>query len=250
MKLNGKVKIVAQKSKRIISSRLQHLHANSDFNRRRIFRRLCTITVGGTVFVLLLNLFGCAPVKKSNLTLSASPSSAADDLIYFADATGTIHALQSGGQTLWQYSLGKDLNERQSGAAAGDIRIDRLFARSGKKLFGQATVETGENAGRTILFALDANRLLWFKDAPAPEPNGSPLAIGNDALYLAGKDGVLYAFAKDDGRLLWQYQVSLGTIGAPTVGADGMIYVTGARRNLHAVGTDGVQKWVAETKPD
>ncbi|MDQ6785414.1 MAG: PQQ-binding-like beta-propeller repeat protein [Acidobacteriota bacterium] len=184
------------------------------------------------------------------MSVTASPNAAADDLIYFADATGTIHALQSeDGKLLWQYSLHDDLAKRQNNQT-GDIRIDRLFARSGRKLFSLATEETGASSGHTILFALEANQLLWFKDAPSPEPNGSPIAVGDDAIYLAGKDGVLYAFARNDGRLLWQYQVSLGTIGAPSVGADGTIYVTGARRNLHAINANGIEKWVTETKPE
>lgn len=201
------------------------------------------------LLLLCLNFYGCAVGKQNNPILTASPSSSADDWIYFADARGTIHVLQSDGKALWQYSLLDDLAKLQNSEAAGDIRIDRLFARSERKLFGLAKIETGASAGHFILFAMEANRLLWLKDVPPPEPNGSPVAIGSDAAYLAGNDGTLYAFARGDGHLLWQYQVSLGKIGAPSVAADGVVYVTGARQNLHAVGSDGVQKWVVETKP-
>ncbi len=125
---------------------------------------------------------------------------------------------------------------------------DYLTARSGGKLFGLATQETGRNAGNTILFALDGNHLLWKTDVPYPEQNGAPIAIGPTGVYEAGDDGTLYAFARSDGHALWKYQVSRGTLGAPTVGADGTIYVTGPRHNLHAVVPDGTQRWVAETQ--
>lgn len=100
-----------------------------------------------------------------------------------------------------------------------------------------------------ILYALDDGKLMWFKDSPRPEPDGTPMVIGDKALYLAGNDGDLYAFARTDGRILWQYQVSPGRIGPPSLGSDGMIYVSGPRHNLHAVDVDGNQRWTFETTP-
>ena len=200
------------------------------------------------VSLLTICIVGCFATQKSNLIISASPSTAADGLVYFSDAAGTIHALQSDGQTLWQYSLTDDRREQQK-EAIGEIRIDRLFARSDKKLYALARIETGAKAGNMLLFALADKRLLWFTDAPQPEPDGTPVAIGDNALFLAGKDGKLYAFARDDGRVLWTYQVSMGKIGSPSLGADGLIYITGARHNLHAVDSDGKQRWTVETNP-
>jgi outer membrane protein assembly factor BamB len=55
---------------------------------------------------------------------------------------------------------------------------------------------------------------------------------------------VLYAYAREDGRELWRYRVSEAAISSPTVGRDGTIYVTGPRRNLHAVSPEGKQLWV------
>lgn len=89
------------------------------------YRRIVT----GTLLLLSLSFLGCAGGRRSNLTVTASPSAAADDLIYFADATGTTHALQAeSGKQLWQYSLGEDLAKRQDNQA-GDLRIDRLLVR-------------------------------------------------------------------------------------------------------------------------
>ncbi len=207
--------------------------------------------IGFLLSVLFLSLAGCVPIKSGNPILTAAssqaPSStAAADSVYFADATGTIHALKNDGAEKWRYSLLTDLKERQNRDIA-DVQIDRLYSKSGGRLFGIATVATGGEAGRAFLFALAENRLLWVEPIILPEPNGSPVAIGELGVYLAGNDGVLYSYDINDGHPLWQYQVSTGIIGAPAIGANETIYVTGPRQNLHAVSSRGKQLWVVET---
>lgn len=196
-----------------------------------------------TFAVLLFLLSGCS--RKRGPILSAPPSAAADNDVYVADED-RVRALRADGKEQWSYSLGDEL-VRVDKEASRDIRIDSLVARSGGKLFGLALEETGKRAGRRILFAMDSNRLLWHREAPYPSQDVMPLAVGNTAVYEAGEDGQLYAFARDDGKLQWQYRVSGGPLGAPTVGGDGTIYITGPRHNLHAVAPDGTPRWVIET---
>ena len=133
---------------------------------------------------------------------------------------------------------------KRDNTVSHDLRIDSLSARSSGKIFGLATELSGRNAGGVLLFALEHNRLLWYAAAPSPEQNGSPLAIGPSTLYESAQDGALYAFARADGKQLWKYQVGQGRLSAPTVGADGTIYLTGPNHNLHAVATDGQQRWM------
>ena len=196
---------------------------------------------------MVLTFAGCAAQHSNSPLLSAPPSAAADNDIYLADAGGRIRALRPDGTQQWVFSLPEEI-VRLDNTISRDIRIDYLAARSGGKLFGLATEETGHNVGNTILFSMDGNHLLWKAGVPFPEQNGAPIAIGPDAMYESGDDGVLYAFSRVDGHLLWKYQVSQGTLGSPTIGADGTIYVTGPRHNLHAVAPDGTQRWVAETQ--
>ena len=193
----------------------------------------------------LLVASGCSSRTRGPL-LSAPPSAAADNDVYVADAD-RIRALRPDGKEQWTYSLADDL-ARLDNEASRDIRIDFLVARSGGKLFGLAMQESGRHAGRRILFALDGNRLIWHREVAYPSQGITPLAVGSDAVYEAGEDGVLYAFARMDGKPLWHYRVSGGPLGAPTVGADGTIYITGPRHNLHAVGPDGTPRWVIETQ--
>lgn len=189
----------------------------------------------------------CGAPRAKHPLLSAAPSAAADNDIYIADAEGHIRALRPDGTEQWNLSVPDEI-VRLDSSASRDIRIDYLAARSGGKLFGLATYETGRKAGETILFALEGNRLLWQAVVPYPEQSGAPIAISPTAVYEAGDDGTLYAFARSDGHQLWKYRVSQGTLGAPTIGADGTVYVTGPRHNLHAIAPDGSQRWVAETQ--
>jgi outer membrane protein assembly factor BamB len=206
-------------------------------------RRLTFIILVG----IMLITASCAPIHSNRPLLSAAPSAAADNDIYITDSEARIRALRPDGTEQWVFSLPDEIVRRDN-EASHDIRIDYLTARSGGKLFGLATQETGQRAGRTILFALDGNHLLWQTSVPYPAQNGVPIAIGSNAVYEASDDGALYAFAWTDGHRLWKYQVSGGTLGAPTVGADGTIYVTGASYNLHAITPDGTPRWKIETQ--
>lgn len=199
-------------------------------------------------FALLALLASCGRQPRRAPLLSAAPPSAtADNDIYLADGAGRIRALRPDGTEQWSYSLAEDLARAEQGAAH-DIRINYLAARSGGKLFCLATLASGARSGETILFALDKNHLLWQRTVPTPAQAVAPLAIGQDAIYEAGTDGVLYAFARNDSHPLWQFRVSDGALGSPAVGADGTVYVTGPRRNLHAIAPDGSERWVVETQ--
>lgn len=202
-----------------------------------------SVVIVGTILMLC----GCGTRDSNRPLLTAPPSAAADNDVYLADAAGRIRALQPDGKEQWAFSLPDEIR-RLDNSASSDFRINYLLARSGGKLFGLATQETGRNAGKTILFALDGNHLLWQVGVPYPEQNSAPVAIGPTAVYEAGDDGILYAFARADGHQLWKYQVSQGSLGSPTVGVDGTVYVTGPQYNLHALAPDGSQRWVIETQ--
>ena len=194
-----------------------------------------------------LVLASCGSQRSNRPLLSVAPSAAADNDVYVADQFGKIRAFRADGSEQWNLSLPNELLKRDN-TISHDLRIETLAARSAGKVFGLATELSGRNAGRTLLFALDQNQLLWFAAVPYPEQNGYPLAIGANAVYEAAQDGALYAHARADGNQVWKYQVGQGRLGAPTVGADGTIYVTGPNYNLHAVSPDGKQRWVVSTQ--
>ena len=200
------------------------------------------------LFICLpLVLTSCGSQRSNRPLLSVAPSAAADNDVYLADQFGTIRAFRSDGSEQWNLSLPDELVKRDN-TISHDLRIETLSARSAGKIFGLATQLSGRNAGGTLLFALDQNQLLWYAATAYPEPNGSPLTIGPSAIYEAAQDGALYAYARTDGKQIWKYQVGQGSVGSPTVGTDGTIYVTGPNYNMHAVSPDGKQRWVVSTQ--
>lgn len=203
-----------------------------------------TVIVLTTITLLLL---GCGRQQATTPLLTTPPSTAVDNDIYVADNRARIRAFRPDGSEQWTVSLPDEITSRDS-TASRDIRIDYLAARSAGKLFGLATELSGSHMGSTILFALDANHLLWQTEAPYPQQNGAALALGSDAVYEAAQDGVLYAFSRLDGKQIWKYQVSQGPLGSPRVSLDGTIYVTGPNYNLHAITPDGKQRWVRGTQ--
>jgi outer membrane protein assembly factor BamB len=192
-------------------------------------------------------MLGCGRDRSAIPLLTTPPSTAVDNDIYVADERGRIRALRPDGSEQWIVSLSDEITRRDN-TTSRDIRIDYLAARSSGKLFGLATQLSGAHSGGTILFALDASKLVWQSEAAYPQQNGAALAVGSDAVYEAGQDGVLYAFSRVDGKQIWKYQVSNGPLGSPTVSADGTIYVTGPNYNLHAITPDGKQRWVHGTQ--
>jgi outer membrane protein assembly factor BamB len=168
------------------------------------------------------------------------------DAIYVADSSGRIHSFGTDGREAWVYPLADEL-ARSYGRSSRDFQVQSLVA-EGDKLYGLAVQLTGGHAGEVYLFALDGARLAWRQVVPTPTRQGRALAIGAQALFMAGDDGALYAFSLADGHLLWQHQTSGGPLGPPLVGADGNVYVVGAGNRLHAISPDGRELWRVEVR--
>jgi outer membrane protein assembly factor BamB len=197
---------------------------------------------------LMLTAESCTPSGTDEPVVSVAPTATATDAVYVADSVGRIRAFSLDGTKQWSVSLGDEIS-RLNGRDSHDIRIKYLAAERDGKLFGLASQLTGEHAGQSYLFALNEDHIVWQRSVPYPPQGVAPLAVGQTALYLAANNGSLSAFARADGNPLWQYRVSRGALGSPTVGADGTIYVAGANQDLHAVGTDGKARWVVKTQP-
>jgi outer membrane protein assembly factor BamB len=197
---------------------------------------------------LMLVATSCRPAATNEPVVSVAPTAAATDAVYVADGVGRLRAFSLDGTERWSVSLGDEIS-RLNGRDSHDIRIKYLAAERDGKLFGLARQLTGAHTGDTFLFALNGNHIVWQRSVPYPSQGVAPLAVGQTAVYLAANDGTLSAFGRADGNPLWQYRVSQGALGSPTVGADGTIYIAGDDQDLHAVGTDGKPRWVVKTRP-
>lgn len=187
----------------------------------------------------VVTLANCAPSTRGPVV--GVSHAVASEAVYVVDADGRVHALRPDGREKWIYPLAEQL-ARAFGRSSRDFQVQSLLAENGW-VYGLATQLTGGHAGEVYLFALDGERLVWQRIVPTPIRQGRALTVGEQALFMAGDDGTLYAFARTDGRLLWQHRTSGGPLSTPLVGADGTIYVVGAGNNLHAIAPDGQEKW-------
>ena len=124
-------------------------------------RNLESLIVLTTITLLLL---GCGRQRSTTPLLTTAPSTAVDNDIYVADEHARIRAFRADGSEQWSASLPDEITSRDN-TASRDIRIDFLAAHSAGKLFGLATQLSGSHTGATILFAFDANHLLWHVEA-------------------------------------------------------------------------------------
>ncbi len=205
------------------------------------------------VSALLLGLSGCLrqPSPRPFLSvprasLDVPPATAPDNRVYVVEEGSRIRALDENGKEQWVYSVADGLAD-VSNHSSRDFQILFLVARTQGRLFGLATQQTGARAGQTYLFATVNNRSFWQKDVPPPTNLMPPVAVDSKAVYEAGSEGILHAFAQTDGHLLWQRQITEGPLGSLTIGSDGTIYVIGPLGRLHAITPDGSEKWAIKT---
>ena len=189
-------------------------------------------------------LLACNTPDSFQTTLTAPARAISDNDIYVSDRFGTIHALRPDGTEQWAVKLSAEIARIANAPVSRDLIVEFLAADPNGKVFGLAMEESGGSRGQRIMFALDANRLLWQQEVPYPSKGKGSVTISRDSVVLAGNDGVLYSYDKSSGNLIWQYKVSNEHLGEPASGADGTIYVTGVQHELHAVGTDGTPQWV------
>lgn len=70
----------------------------------------------------------------------------------------------------------------------------------------------------------------------------APIALADDGTLMAAtEDGWLYAISPG-GRVAWRFQIG-PTVGAPSVGEDGTVYVENKEQQVFAIAADGAQKW-------
>ncbi len=189
---------------------------------------------------------GCVQQPAATSRLSVPPATAPDDVLYVVEGAGQIRAIEPNGKTRWTFSVAEAV-AKANNRSSHDFQIVYIVARGGDRLFGLATQLTGEHTGQTYLFALAGDHLVWQKETPPPTSIAPPIAASADSLYEATYNGLIYAFARADGRMTWQRRISEGQIGSLTIGSDGTIYAIGPLGHLHAINPDGSERWAIET---
>lgn len=102
--------------------------------------------------------------------------------------------------------------------------------------------ERGDQFG-SLVGAVPAAKptLRWSFSAPAGF-SGGPAVAADGTVYLAGRDGTLYALERD-GQARWTMPLAAPPVGGPALSTDGMIYVSDQEGGLSAYTATGERRW-------
>ena len=100
----------------------------------------------------------------------------------------------------------------------------------GSAVARQETTSNDPSRGRGRLVALDAatGSVVWARRLPSPDFGCATVA--GDVVFTSTYAGVAYAFATDDGRLLWRERLRVGVNACPAVVGGMIIFGAGIRQ--------------------
>lgn len=158
---------------------------------------------------------------KIDTRITSSPAIAPDGTIYFGSVDGRLYAVNPDGTAKWAFQAG---NEITASPAIGNDGTIYIGSRD-KKMY--AITPDGKpkwtfTVGGIIL---------------------SSAAVTSDALYFGSDDNTLYVLTLD-GKLKWKFSAKSNIIASPALWKDGTVYLYEINGALHALSSDGVEKWV------
>ena len=112
----------------------------------------------------------------------------------------------------------------------------------GSAIDRQELTELEPTQGRGRLVALDAasGRTLWERRLPSP--NFGCATVSNDVVFTSTYAGTVYAYATEDGELLWSAPMPAGVNACPAVAGDLLLVGAGVRL---PTGPDGTPRLLA-----
>jgi outer membrane protein assembly factor BamB len=154
--------------------------------------------------------------------------------IYFGDESGTLHAITTDGERLWE--------------------TDVTNAPLHSPTVADGTVFAGSNDSN--LYAIDtmSGARLWTFDEPSGDSGwdgdlfGGP-TVHDGTVYIGSTDSNLYAVDADTGDSVWTFSAGESIMAtAPTVVGDSLFVVSG--ETLHAVNANtGMKQWDVSAHP-
>jgi eukaryotic-like serine/threonine-protein kinase len=152
-------------------------------------------------------------------------------VVYTASSDGYVHALKAGnGQEIWSFT-----------------QNDAEFLTSPTVANGILYVSINSAGPKTnIFYALSATNgeVLWkYIESDANNYILSTAAVSDGIVYVASRNGDVYAFKARDGALLWHIMAGHFLFSSPAV-IGGTVYIGSGDGNLYAIkATDGTILW-------
>ncbi len=151
----------------------------------------------------------------------AAPAIAPDGTIYQPTFDGTLLAVTPGGEIIWQFKAGLEIESSPAIGSDGTIYFgsrDRKFYAVTPEGKLKWTFETGA----------------WNDSSPAIAADGT--------IYFGCWDKMFYAL-NPDGSLKWKFVTGAVINSSPAIAADGTIYFGSHDQKFYALTPEGKMKW-------
>jgi alcohol dehydrogenase (cytochrome c) len=90
------------------------------------------------------------------------------------------------------------------------------------------SVDPTKGRGRLVALEAATGRPLW--DRSLASPNFGCATVSNDVVFTSTYDGTVYAFAADDGTVVWRARMRAGVNACPAVVGDVVLFGAGVKR--------------------
>ncbi|HVZ64633.1 MAG TPA: PQQ-binding-like beta-propeller repeat protein [Opitutaceae bacterium] len=198
-----------------------------------------------------------------------APAIGGDGTVYAGGGDGFLYALNPGnGTRKWRFAAGTGISSSAAIAADGTIyfRDDNTlyaltsgatsatqkwtFAVPGGGTFASPTIATSGviyvGAAGGALYAVNPDGSQKWKFTANGDVFTSAAIAADGTIYFGTytTNGTLYAL-NPDGSLKWSWAVPGGgnITSSPALGADGTVYFGASDHKLHALGSNGAEKW-------
>lgn len=147
----------------------------------------------------------------------------AENLAFLGFPGGKLLAVSvANGAVLWEGSVA---------LSKGTTELERIADIAGSAVLGPREVCAGAYQGRVACFDLTSGNLIWAQEVSAD----SSVALDSANLYVADTEGVIRAYARADGKVLWtQEALQWRRLGAPLV-RRGFLLIGDQQGVMHAL---------------
>ncbi|MBU1625794.1 PQQ-binding-like beta-propeller repeat protein [bacterium] len=176
-----------------------------------------TIYLGSTSkFLFAINPDGSLKWKfATGRVMDTAPAIGDDGTIYFCLIDGYLYAVNPDGSLKWTFITGEYGNSPTIGS-------------DGTIFFGNSQRLCAINPDSTLKWSF--------------EPGGFNPSIASDGTIYFSESKNLYA-VKPDGTLKWIFRTGEYIRSSPTIGSDGLIYVSSLDKYLYAINPDSTLRW-------